>query len=95
MQICEATQQCAVENEITLGIYEHYKGSRYEVLGVARYSENPHEEFVVYKMLYESRLEPEGTILPIGTLWIRPKKMFLETIIDAKGNEIKRFRKIS
>jgi hypothetical protein len=33
------------------GVYRHYKGQRYEVLGVARHSETE-EEFVVYRALY-------------------------------------------
>ena len=95
--VCEATEhQIIVDKDVPPGIYEHYKGGRYEVVGVARYTEDPHQEFVVYKMLYESKLEPEGTILPAGTLWIRPKKMFTETIIDpTTGQEVKRFKKIS
>ena len=77
------------------GVYEHYRGGRYEVLGVARFSEDPHQEFVVYKALYQSVLEPEGTIIPAGTLWVRPKAMFLETVADANGKQIPRFKKIS
>ncbi|MDZ4122922.1 MAG: DUF1653 domain-containing protein, partial [Hydrogenophaga sp.] len=73
-------EQCIVDVEVTPGIYEHFKNKshRYEVVGVARYSEDPHQEFVVYKSLYESKLEPEGKVLPSGTLWVRPKKMFIE-----------------
>lgn len=85
--------QCVTN--ITPGIYEHKSGKRYEVLGVARFSENPHQQFVVYKSLYESRLEPEGTILPIGSLWVRPLEMFVELVQDASGNLVPRFRKIS
>lgn len=97
MHTCDMIEQyqIAVDREVPPGIYEHYKGGRYEVIGVARFSEDPHQEFVVYKMLYESRLEPEGTPLPAGTLWIRPKKMFAESFIDAQGNPVKRFKKIS
>ena len=56
-----------------LGIYGHYKGKRYEVIGVARDSET-FEEFVVYRALYDS--EEFGN----QALWIRPKDMFLEEI---------------
>lgn len=80
--------------EAIVGIYEHYSGKRYEVLGVARFSEDPRQEFVVYKALYPSRLDPQGIELPIGSLWIRPKSMFLETITDQAGNLIRRFRKV-
>lgn len=62
------------------GKYRHYKGKEYEVLGVARHSETL-EELVVYKALYQ----PEGE-----NLWVRPLKMFTETItID--GKEVPRF----
>lgn len=83
------------DGDITPGIYEHYKGGRYEVIGVARFSEDPHQQSVIYKSLYESRLEPEGIILPVGTLWYRPKKMFTETFTDTFGKQVKRFKKVS
>ena len=57
-----------MENEIKLGKYQHFKGKFYEVIGIAKNSENPDEEFVVYKALYGN-----------NQLWIRPKQMFLET----------------
>lgn len=56
-----------------LGIYEHYKKKRYEVIGVARHSETL-EEMVVYRALYDS--EEFGD----RALWVRPKEMFLEEI---------------
>lgn len=61
------------------GKYEHYKGKYYEVLGVAKHSETE-EELVVYRLLYGD----------FG-LWVRPKKMFLETV-EAKGKKLPRFR---
>ena len=36
-----------------LGLYRHYKGGEYEVLGVARHSET-HEPLVVYRPLYNA-----------------------------------------
>ena len=56
--------------KIRLGKYQHYKGNFYEVIGVAKNSENKNENFVVYKQLYD------GPEFPIGSLWIRPKKCF-------------------
>lgn len=44
--------------EIELGLYEHYKGNRYEVLGVGRHTEVD-EYYVVYKPLYEHEGQPE------------------------------------
>lgn len=60
-------------NDVPLGLYKHYKGKDYEVIGTAKHSETM-EEFVVYWQLYGDR-----------KLWIRPKTMFLETItLDGK-----------
>ncbi|MEK7504704.1 MAG: DUF1653 domain-containing protein [Patescibacteria group bacterium] len=55
--------------KIKLGIYEHFKGNRYKVLGVAKNSEASEQEFVVYQALYGEH-----------DLWIRPLAMFLETV---------------
>jgi hypothetical protein len=68
---------------IELGFYKHYKGNIYEVIGVAKHSETL-EEMVVYKATYQ----PEGK-----NLWVRPLKMFLESI-SVDGQSVKRFEKI-
>lgn len=65
------------------GLYKHYKGNVYEVIGVAKHSETL-EELVVYKATYQ----PEG-----ANLWVRPLKMFIETVV-IDGVEAKRFEKI-
>ena len=58
---------------LKLGLYEHYKGNKYQVLGVAIHNETL-KELVIYKALYSERL-----------IWVRPLKMFLETVkIDGK-----------
>lgn len=69
-----------MEKEVKLGKYQHFKGKFYEVIGIARNSENTKEEFVVYKALYEK-----------GQIWIRPKQMFLETV-NINGKEVPRFK---
>ncbi len=64
------------------GMYEHYKGNKYEVIGVALDSENI-QPLVIYKPLYESKV----------TYWARPYDMFMSNItID--GTEVSRFKKI-
>jgi len=68
---------------IELGLYKHYKGKIYEVIGVAKHSETL-EELVVYKATYQ----PEGE-----NVWVRPLKMFLENVI-VEGQSVKRFEKI-
>ena len=60
------------------GIYEHFKGKRYEVLGVAKHSETL-EEMVVYRALYGEH-----------ELWARPLKMFLEEV-ERDGKRMPRF----
>lgn len=50
------------------GIYRHYKGNLYQLLGLALHSET-HEEMVVYQALYASY-----------GLWVRPAAMFEEEI---------------
>ena len=66
------------------GVYEHYKGKQYQIVGVARHSETL-EELVIYKALYHS--EEFGDC----ALWARPKSMFLENV-TVKGEEKPRFR---
>lgn len=66
-----------------LGLYKHYKGNVYEVIGIAKHSETL-DELVVYKATYQTEGE---------NLWVRPKKMFTETIV-LNGIETKRFEKI-
>ncbi len=68
-----------------IGIWEHYKGKHYEVIGVAHHSETQ-EELVVYKALYT-------TVFGDDSLWVRPKTMFLETI-EINGLSKARFVKI-
>ena len=63
------------------GVYRHYKGQQYEVLGIARHSETE-EEFVVYRALYGDR-----------GLWIRPLAMFTESV-EKGGVSVPRFSRI-
>jgi hypothetical protein len=62
-----------------IGRYRHFKGRVYTVLGVARHSETQ-EELVVYQQEYGDR-----------SLWVRPKRMFLETV-EIAGQAVPRFR---
>ena len=65
-------------NPIPLGIYHHYKGNQYEVIGFAKHSETL-EDLVVYKALYGE-----------GGTWVRPLSMW-ENLIEADGKTVKRF----
>lgn len=61
-----------------IGKYKHFKGSIYELIGIAIHSETK-EQMAVYR-------EELGT-----TLWVRPLKMFMENVI-VDGKEVPRFR---
>ena len=63
---------------IKKGIYRHYKGGRYEVIGVAKHSESL-EEMVVYRALYGE-----------GGLWVRPASMWNEWV-EKDGEKVLRF----
>ncbi|HUA80289.1 MAG TPA: DUF1653 domain-containing protein [Dyella sp.] len=63
---------------IATGIYRHYKGQSYRVIGTARHSETM-EELVVYQALYGDY-----------GLWVRPASMFVETV-ELEGEPIPRF----
>ena len=66
---------------IPCGLYRHFKGNEYEVIGIARHSETT-EPMVVYKALYGD-----------GGIWVRPAQMWNETI-ERDGKKYKRFEKI-
>ncbi len=72
-------------SKVRKGRYQHYKGHFYKVLGVARHSEDPKEEFVVYQALYENK------DFGRNVLWIRPKGMFMEKVV-VDGRKVPRFR---
>jgi hypothetical protein len=55
------------------GVYEHYKGKRYLVLGVARHTETG-ELMAVYVPLYEL---PGGDGVQMS---VRPLRMFMESV---------------
>ena len=63
--------------QIKKGLYRHFKGNIYRVIGVAKHSENL-SEMVVYKSLAD------------GNLWVRPAEMWDETI-ERDGKVFKRF----
>ena len=66
---------------ITTGLWKHYKGSIYRVTGFGRHTET-WEPYVVYHSI-QNKLE----------LWIRPMKMFLETV-EVGDHVIPRFKKV-
>ncbi len=65
--------------KITPGIYRHFKGKFYRVIGTAKHSETL-EDMVLYEPLYESETK----------LWVRPLSMFIEKI-EINGKKVWRF----
>lgn len=72
-----------VDDLVLGGVYQHYKGKNYLVRDLARHSETM-EWMVLYECLYENEE---------GRLWVRPLKMFLETI-QIDGKTVPRFQYI-
>ena len=67
-----------INDLIPLGLYRHYKGNEYEVIGFSKHSETL-EEMVIYKALYGD-----------GGTWVRPLSMW-ENPIVIDGKTVKRF----
>ena len=63
------------------GLYRHYKGNDYRVIGIAHHSETQ-EMVVVYQALYGAR-----------GLWVRPAGMFNETV-EVGGKRVPRFARV-
>ena len=67
--------------KVKKGIYRHFKGHTYRVVGLAKHSETL-EELIVYV-----NVEDENDI------WLRPEEMFLETV-TRDGKTFPRFELI-
>ena len=65
---------------IPLGKYRHFKGNLYELIAVARDSEDPDNFLAVYRALYGS-----------GEVWVRPLGMFTESVTLIGGESTPRF----
>jgi len=70
------------KNLIQAGIYHHYKGGMYKVIGLAKHSET-REELVVYKSVDDEH-----------QLWVRPLKMFMENV-QVDGKLVPRFTSLN
>jgi hypothetical protein len=68
-----------MNQEIRPGLYRHFKGNLYRVIGIAKHSETM-EEMVVYQAQYGE-----------SGLWVRPASMFLETV-EKDGQTVARFQ---
>jgi len=63
---------------IPKGIYKHFKGHVYKVIGIAKHSETL-EEQVVYVSISDET-----------DIWVRPATMFLDTV-ERDGKRFQRF----
>jgi len=63
--------------------YRHFKGGKYRFIGMAKDSEDPERELVVYQALYGEK-----------GLWVRPKDMFFSSV-ERNGYSGPRFTPIS
>lgn len=70
------------------GIYEHFKGRKYQVLEVATHSETG-EQLVVYRAYYSGDMQSPDAFQP--PWWVRPAKMF-EEMVTVDGKEVPRFK---
>ncbi|WP_416447262.1 DUF1653 domain-containing protein [Leucobacter sp. HNU] len=68
--------------DVEPGIYQHFKGRRYEVIGTGRYSETE-EPLVFYRKLYDDY-----------SFWVRPAAMFVEQV-DRDGYRGPRFARVA
>jgi hypothetical protein len=73
---CDGVQ--AAPTDPKPGIYRHYKGNEYVVIGIALHSETS-ERMVLYHQLHAPRL-----------LWVRPLGMFCEEVV-VDGKTVPRF----
>lgn len=65
--------------DLPLGLYQHYRGNFYNLIGLCRHSETL-EELVVYQALYGDY-----------GLWVRPLSIFLETV-EIDSQDFPRFK---
>ena len=65
---------------IKLGKYRHYKGNFYNVIALAKHSEDL-EDYVVYEALYDNK---------VSKIWVRPIKLFTDTV-EVDGKIVKRY----
>ena len=68
-------------HKVEPGLYQHYKGPQYRVLGTAQHSESE-EWLVIYQALYGEQ-----------GYWVRPLNLFTEKV-SIEGKSTPRFQRI-
>ena len=66
-----------------LGIYQHYKGNFYRIIGIGKHSDTM-EDMVIYQWLYDS---PEFWPNPLR---VKEKKLFEQTV-EINEKQVPRF----
>lgn len=74
-----------MKSQIKPGVYRHYKGQDYQVIGSARHSETE-EVLVLYHPLYGDVADRE--------YWVRPLAMFTGTV-NVGGTDMLRFAPVA
>lgn len=69
------------------GIYRHYKGNLYEVMGIVRHSESL-EPMILYKPIGESNKDSAPAY------WVRPHAMWGELVELESGKKVLRFERV-
>lgn len=72
-----------MNKKLKCGIYRHYKGKEYKLIGLAKHTETL-EDLIVYQGLYKSEEFGDNPI------WTRPVEMFFDKVV-VDGKEIPRF----
>lgn len=67
-----------MEQNLKPGIYRHFKGGEYELIGIVTHSETM-EKMVLYRALYGEK-----------EVWVRPLSMWTETV-EKDGLLMRRF----
>lgn len=75
----EPEVQAPAQEDVSYGVYRHYKGAEYRVAGFAKHTETG-EELVIYAARNEK--DPQ--------IWCRPKKMWFDEV-EHEGKKVKRF----
>jgi hypothetical protein len=69
-----------------LGLYRHYRGGLYQLLGIALHTETL-ERVAVYQCIRSAEKKDED----IGKMYVRPLQMFLDTT-SHQGETVRRFQ---
>jgi hypothetical protein len=70
-----------------LGLYRHYRGGIYQLLGIALHTETL-ERVAVYQCMKSAEKKDDD----IGKMYIRPEEMFYGSVVLESGISVRRFK---